>query len=91
MADGYEKKRYQRDRKKRIAAERKWQANNPEYKEKHKLRGKDQAKRTPPSASSKCPHCGKTGGRKEWHHTSYKPPKGEWRCSKCNPRGGAAK
>jgi hypothetical protein len=84
----YERKRYKRDRTKRIAAERKWQKGNAEYKAKHQIRGKQQAAADPPPTSAACPNCGKTGGRKEFHHTSYKPAKGEWRCSKCNKRPG---
>ena len=86
MAD-YEKKRYARDRRKRIAAERAWQRGNSEYRKKHKLRGKAQRKPLPGKAA-KCPHCGRTGFRKEWHHVSYDPPKVEVRCSACNKRPG---
>jgi hypothetical protein len=85
----YEKKRYARDRKKRIAAEEKWQAGNEEYRRKHRQRAKEQAKGKLPPESAKCPNCGKTGGRKERHHTTYKGKgKTEIRCSKCNPRPG---
>jgi hypothetical protein len=84
----YERKRYARDKKKRIAAERAWQKDNPEYKKKHALRGKEQSKGKLPGKAAKCPHCGKVGGRKERHHTSYDPPKTDVRCSKCNPRPG---
>ena len=94
MADDYEAKRYRRDRKKRIAAERAWQANNPEYRAKHRTRGKAQAKGKLPGPAAKCPHCHRTGGRKERHHISGYGPnaKTEIRCSLCNPRpGGKAK
>jgi len=84
----WEAKRYKRDRTKRIAAERKWQASNAEYAEKHRARGRAQGKGTLPSPGAKCPNCGKTGGRKERHHISYNPPKTDIRCSKCNPRPG---
>ena len=85
----YEKRRYARDKKKRIAAERKWQADNPEYEAKHKQRGKEQAKGKLPGKAAKCPHCGKTGFRKERHHTTYKGKgKTDIRCSACNPRTG---
>jgi len=87
--ESYEKRRYARDRKKRIAAERKWQKDNPEYKAKHKLRGKAQAEGKLPGPGAKCPHCGQTGGRKERHHVSYEGKgKTEIRCSKCNKRPG---
>jgi len=91
-SEGYEKRRYARDRKKRIAAERKWQENNAEYKAKHKLRGKAQGGGKLPPASAKCPNCGKTGGRKERHHIgkTYAASKTEIRCSKCNPRPGGS-
>ena len=90
-SETYEKMRYARDRRKRIAAERKWQENNAEYKAKHALRGKAQDKGKLPPDSAKCPHCSKTGGRKERHHLgAYKSQKTEIRCSLCNPRGGAA-
>ena len=85
----WEAKRYKRDRKKRIAAERKWQENNAEYKAKHALRGKAQDKGKLPPDSAKCSHCGKTGGRKERHHLTYGgKAKTEVWCSKCNPRPG---
>lgn len=84
----YESKRYRRDKTKRIAAERKWQEGNAEYRSKHRLRGRAQYKANLPSKSAKCPHCGKTGGRKELHHLSYNPPKTEVRCSLCNKRPG---
>jgi len=85
----WEAKRYKRDRRKRIAAERKWQENNAEYKAKHKLRGRAQAQGKLPPPSAKCPHCGQTGGRKERHHISYKGKgRTEIRCSKCNQRPG---
>ena len=92
-SEGYEKRRYARDRKKRIAAERKWQAGNKEYAEKHRVRSRvtnavrDGSKKKP-TPGAVCPNCGRKGFRKEWHHISYEPPKGEWRCSKCNPRPG---
>lgn len=35
---------------------------------------------------SKCPNCGKSGGRIEYDHSSSK-----WKCSKCHARGGAVK
>jgi hypothetical protein len=89
MAEDYEAKRYKRDRKKRIAAERKWQESSKDYAAKHRTRSKVQAA-TPklPGPSAVCPNCRKKGGRKEIHHLSYKPPKTEIRCSKCNPRPG---
>jgi len=34
------------------------------------------------------PGCDRPGT--EWHHTSYDPPRGTWRCPRHNPRGGAA-
>jgi len=93
MAEDYEAKRYKRDRKKRIAAERKWQANNKEYAEKHRVRSRvtnavRAGTKKKPTPGAVCPNCGRKGFRKEWHHISYEPPKGEWRCSKCNPRPG---
>jgi hypothetical protein len=88
MAEDYEAKRYKRDKPKRIAAEQAWQKDNPEYKAKHKLRGKEQAKGKLPGKAAKCPHCNKAGGRKEVHHLSYDPPKTDVRCSLCNPRPG---
>ena len=88
----YEKKRYARDKKKRIAAERKWQEkvkDDPEHKAKVKARSKVQtAKRSgkakPPAT---CPKCGRRA-KLEYHHTAYNPPRGYWRCSRCNPRPG---
>lgn len=97
MADSsaYERKRYARDKKKRIAAERAYvekQKGKPEYQARVKARNKvthdvEAGRSKRPSKSAKCPHCGKTGGQKEWHHQTKNP---SWWCSKCHPRGGAA-
>jgi len=86
-------KRYAKDPAKRIAAEKaykaKQKAKNPAG-VKQKTKARNEAPKNLPPTSAKCPHCGRTGGRKEWHHISYNPPKGELRCSLCNPRGASA-
>lgn len=84
--------------KKQIAQTKAWKekqkrTNSKAYKKKVSVRNKvtnevRDGKRKKPSLSDKCPNCGKTGFRKEWHHPSYSSAKGEWRCSSCNPRPG---
>lgn len=91
----YEKRRYARDKKKRIAAEKKWQQkvkDDPSHKQKVKARSKvNTAKRAgkakPPA---NCPKCGRKA-KLEFHHTNYKTGAGFWRCSRCNPRPGRNK
>ena len=82
-----DRRRYQRDKKKRLAAQKRQDAKEkrePDHK------AKQYARDTAPhaGAGAKCAVCGSTVNL-EWHHTSYEPPKGEWRCPKHNPRGGA--
>ena len=89
----YEKQRYARDKKKRIAAEKAYTEkvkNTPARKAKVKARHKVEsgAKGKPPK---KCPNCGATGVVMEFHHTDYASGKGQWKCSRCNARGGAVK
>ena len=91
----YEKKRYRRDRKKRIAAETAYKEkkkSDPKFKAKVKARSKVRTKvrAGAQKAPARCPKCGRTG-RMEFHHTNYKTGAGFWRCPRCNPRGGAAK
>lgn len=91
----YEKRRYARDRKKRIAAETRYKAkkkSDPAYRQKVKARSKVQtAKRNgtakPPAT---CPNCGRKA-KLDWHHINYKTGAGYWRCSRCHPHGGAAR
>jgi ribosomal protein S27AE len=91
-----EKKRYAKSKSKRIKAEadyKKKMADNPEYRKKQAdrakvHRAKDSGKLKAPTRV--CPNCGAKMTRAEFHHTDYKSGKGEWRCPKCNPRGGAA-
>lgn len=75
---------------------RKYEKRDPQRAQKKKARHQvehmvDAGKLKKPK---KCPNCGATGTRIEWHHTSLSTdggPKGEWRCSKCNRRGPGAK
>lgn len=81
--------------------QKKWSKNYREkvkgtakYKQRVKVRNKvtnavrDGRKKKP----TKCPHCGRTDTRIEWHHTGYGGEgKGEWRCSACNRRPGQTK
>lgn len=70
---------------------------NPARKAMHKrlvanedpVKKKARANRPDPKGH-KCAVCG-SSTNVEFHHTSYKPPKGEWRCARHNPRGGAVK
>lgn len=89
-------RRYARDRKKRIAAEKAYKESkkgDPTYEAKVKARAKvnnalRDGKISKPNA---CPNCGRTMTRVEGHHTG-KTGAGKmvWRCSRCNPRGAAA-
>jgi len=68
-SEGYEAKRYRRDRKKRIAAERKWQRDNKEYAEKHRVRSKvtnavRDGRKDKPALGAPCPNCSKKVGLK---------------------------
>jgi DNA-directed RNA polymerase subunit M/transcription elongation factor TFIIS len=81
---------YEKHKSSRISQVRAQEAKHPEStKTKKAARAKSQAKTKAPAESAKCPNCGQTGGRKEFHHTSYDPPRGYMACSLCNPRGGA--
>lgn len=69
--------------------------NDVGYKQKVSLRNKKtnairDGRETKPAKGARCPNCGRTGFRKEFHHFSYgsKGKNGEWRCSACNPRPG---
>jgi hypothetical protein len=91
----YERKRYARDRKKRIAAEQKWRRkvkDDPEHKQKVKARSDVRTKRRNGTAKppATCPKCGRRA-KLEFHHSNYKTGAGFWRCSRCNPRPGRNK
>lgn len=95
-----EKRRYRKNRKKRIKAEadyKKKKADDPEFKKKQAARQqvhRDRVAGKLKAPSKTCPKCGSKMSRAEYHHKSYKGGggrgQGEWRCPKCNPRGGAA-
>jgi len=84
-----DRRRYARDKKKRIAGQKRWEAKEEREHPKERAK-KEHARNVAPqkTASAKCAVCGSKENL-EWHHTSYEPPKGEWRCPKHNPRGGA--
>ena len=79
--------------KKAIENTRAWERAHPEKVAKDKkARNKitnavrDGRKKKP----TRCPNCGKTGGRIEYDHQGKGGPPG-WKCSKCHQRGNAVK
>ena len=91
----YEKRRYAANKKKRIAAERKWQdkvKDDPAHKAKVKARSKVQTARRSGKAKppANCPKCGRKA-KLDWHHSNYKTGAGYWRCARCHPHGSAVK
>lgn len=92
-------KRYAKDRKKRIAAEKAYKdkkKSDPAYKKKVKARSKvnnavRDGRMKKPKVGDACPNCGAPMTRLEAHHTG-KGGTGKtiWACPRCNPRGDAA-
>jgi hypothetical protein len=62
-----------------------------EDKRQHPEKERARGERPPKPAGQKCSAPGCDRPATEYHHLSYNPPRGTWRCSRHNPRGGAVK
>lgn len=60
-----------------------------EDKAQHPEKERARAARPKKPAGQTCAMCDRPAT--EYHHISYNPPRGSWRCSRHNPRGGAVK
>lgn len=85
---------YKKHKKEAIAQERAYEKKNAD-KVKPKKQARDRinkaVKRGTMKKPTKCPKCGSTTRRLEYHHGGNGIAAGQWLCSRCHPRGGRVK